>query len=250
LPENLDVFFFGVQDFASVLKLFQEVRRGPFQISAFECLSEACLRSVAETRKLSSPFQASYPIYALVEVERAPSTPREILEPWLASIFENHLVQDGTWAQSPREARELWILREGISESLSTRGFLHKNDIALPVAQLGQFIQEFDQVFASRHPDLKIYLFGHIGDGNLHVNTLMPSHWDREKFGQICKKADQDLFALVQKYQGSVSAEHGIGLLKKESLHFSRSSIEVEWMRGIKKVLDPQGLLNPRKIFD
>jgi FAD/FMN-containing dehydrogenase len=250
LAEDLDVFFFGVESFAAVLRLFQEVRRGPFQISAFECLSDSCLQSVRELRKVSSPFQTAYPVYVLLELERPHATSREAVEPWLNAIFENHLVLDGTWAQSSREAKELWILREGISESLSARGFVHKNDIALPIANLGPFIEEFNHIFGSLHPDLRVYLFGHIGDGNLHVNTLMPADWAREKFTENCKKADLDLFSLVQKYQGSVSAEHGIGLLKKDALHFSRSPAEVNWMRLIKKAFDPQGLLNPRKIFD
>ncbi len=250
MPENLDVFFFGVTDFAAVLRLFQEVRRSPFQISAFECLTDSCLQAVREVRKVSSPFQKTYPAYVLLEVERSHSTPREALEPWLASLFENQLVQDGTWAQSPREARDLWAFREGVSESLSVLGVVHKNDIALPISSLKEFLADFEKTFALSHPDFKIYVFGHIGDGNLHVNTMMPQHWNRENFFQTCKKSDLDLFSLVQKYHGSISAEHGIGLIKKDFLHFTRSSEEVQLMRSIKKIFDPQGLLNPGKIFD
>ncbi len=250
LAENLDVFFFGLQDFNSVLNLFREVRRSPFQISAFECLTEACLLAVRENRNVPSPFQQSYPAYVLLELERSPDSTRDIWEPWLSALFEKNLVLDGTWAQSAREARELWVLREGISESLSKLGFVHKNDIALPIANLGPFIEDFEHTFASRHAELKVYLFGHIGDGNLHVNTLMPPHWDRLQFEKTCEQADLDLFHLVQKYQGSVSAEHGIGLLKKKALHFSRTPEEIQCMRAIKRTFDPQGLLNPGKIFD
>ncbi len=250
VPENLDVFFFGVEDFSAVLQLFQKVRRSPFQIGAFECLTDACLQAVKEVRKISPPFQGNHTAYVLLELERSHSTPRETLEPFLTELFEKGLVQDGTWAQSPREARDLWTFREGVSESLGTLGFVHKNDISLPVASLKEFLEDFDKIFAVRHPELKTYVFGHIGDGNLHVNTMMPSGWEREHFAQICKQADLDLFTLVQKYHGSVSAEHGVGLVKKDFLHFSRTDQEVQLMRSIKKVFDPQGLLNPGKIFD
>jgi FAD/FMN-containing dehydrogenase len=105
-------------------------------------------------------------------------------------------------------------------------------------------------LFARRHSEFEIYLFGHIGDGNLHVNTMMPKGMDRDTFLQACHAADLDLFALVQKYQGSVSAEHGIGLLKKEWLKYSRSEPEMTILRSLKKALDPKNLLNPGKIFD
>lgn len=250
LPENHEVFFFGLKDFHAVLRLFQEVRKSPFVVSAFECLTDACLQAVREVRKVAPPFQTSHPLYVLLELERPNAVPRESLEPFLASLFENGWVDDGTWAQNPREGRDLWTFREGVSESLSTLGLVHKNDISLPVSSLGKFLEEFEKVFASKHPELRRFVFGHIGDGNLHVNTMMPPTWDREQFAQVCKEADGDLFSLVQKYHGSVSAEHGVGLVKKEFLHFSRSGEEVQLMRAVKKVFDPQGLLNPGKIFD
>ncbi|MBU6376224.1 MAG: FAD-binding oxidoreductase, partial [Bdellovibrionales bacterium] len=97
--------------------------------------------------------------------------------------------------------------------------------------------------------DFEIYLFGHLGDGNLHVNTMKPEGLSKEDFTARCKQADIALFELVQKYGGSVSAEHGIGLLKKDALHYSKSADEIQIMKAMKKILDPQGLLNPGKIF-
>jgi FAD/FMN-containing dehydrogenase len=105
-------------------------------------------------------------------------------------------------------------------------------------------------VFSSRSQELEVFLFGHIGDGNLHVNTMKPPSMEKEMFIQLCKQADPDLFRLVQEHQGSISAEHGIGLLKKSSLKFSRSDSELALMKGLKQVFDPQGLLNPGKVLD
>jgi FAD/FMN-containing dehydrogenase len=160
------------------------------------------------------------------------------------------LVEDGTQAQSPREAKELWAIREGIAESIFHRGLPHKNDIALPVSTLEAFNRDMVDMFERRHSDFEVYIFGHIGDGNLHVNTLKPKDMDKGEFLKRCHAADEDLFKLVQKYQGSVSAEHGIGLLKKDALRYSRTPGELALFHSIKKTFDPKNLLNPGKIFD
>ena len=111
-------------------------------------------------------------------------------------------------------------------------------------------MHEMYGMFARQHQGLEVYVFGHIGDGNLHVNTLKPESMDREDFLERCQQADEDLFTIVQKYHGSISAEHGIGLLKKKWLQFSRTPTEIALLKSIKKVFDPNGLLNPGKIFD
>jgi FAD/FMN-containing dehydrogenase len=183
----------------------------------------------------------------LVELEDAP---REALEGWVQSLFERGVVQDGVLAQSSTEARDLWALRESISESLSATGFPHKNDVALPIAALEAFCGELGSVFARRYPGWEVCLFGHIGDGNLHVNVMKPSDMEKAPFLARTKEADRDLFDLVRKHAGSISAEHGVGLLKKAWLGWSRSEAEIEAMRAVKRALDPGNLLNPGKIFD
>lgn len=246
-----DVFFFALDSITAVLKLFHEVRKAPFQIMAFEFLTDNCLQSVAASRGISPPFTPPSAAYVLLEIERAPHAGAQtITDSWLESLFEKNLVQNGTLAQSPREAKDLWSLREGITESLGNRGFVHKNDIALPISNLETFIAEMYQMFELNYKELDVFLFGHIGDGNLHVSTLKPALMDKKEFMGKCHKADLELFTLVQKHSGSISAEHGIGLLKKESLPFTRTPTEIELMKKIKKVFDPQGLLNPGKIFD
>ena len=251
LPGEASVLFFAVSGIPAVLKLFHEVRRSPFNVMAFECLTQNCLELVASVRKLRKPFAEESPAYVLCELERPKSSDAaEKLDAWLAALFEKGLVLDGTLAQSPAAAKELWSLREGISESLSVRGFVYKNDIALPISALEPFVAEMYELFARKHPDFEIYLFGHIGDGNLHVNTMKPEGLDQAEFLERCHIADKDLFALVQKHRGSISAEHGIGLLKKDSLRFSRAPEEIAYIKALKRAFDPQGLLNPGKIVD
>jgi FAD/FMN-containing dehydrogenase len=235
----------------AVLRLFHEARSAPFTLMAFETLTHNCLEAVKEHLGLSSPLQEKTGAYVLMEVER-PTSPdaQETLDLWLAGLFEKGLVRDGTLAQSAREAKDFWSLREGTPESIYHRGFLHKNDISLPVASLVKFVEEMYAMFAQRHQGLEVYLFGHIGDGNLHVNTMKPASMEKDAFLKRCHDADHDLFELVRKHRGSISAEHGIGLLKKEWLKYSRAPGELAILKAMKAALDPQGLLNPGKIFD
>lgn len=248
---DLNVFLFAVEDISAVLRLFLEARRAPFQLMAFECFTQNCLEVVSEKLGHQSPLQTRSGAYVLLEVERpSSSNAQDVLDQWLNGLFEKGFVLDGTLAQSPRESREIWSIREGISESLFIKGLLHKNDIAVPIAGLEGFVSEMDAMFRRRNSEVEVYTFGHIGDGNLHVNTMKPSSMSKEEFLKFAQGSDQELFALVKKYQGSISAEHGIGLLKKPSLGFTKSAEEMALMKAIKKALDPQGLLNPGKIFD
>ncbi len=244
-PGKLDVLLFAVTDLAGVLRLFREVRKAPLVPMAYEFFTDVCLRRLLKHRALRAPFAEPSSHYVLLEVERGDG-----LEDWIAGLFERDLIQDGVLAQSPQEAAELWSLREGISESLSATGMPHKNDISLPVAALESFASQLDAVFAARYPGWEIAVFGHVGDGNLHINVMKPDDMEKAAFLAHAKEADRALFELVCAHKGSISAEHGIGLLKKAALPYTRSADEIAIMRGIKAVLDPRGILNPGKIFD
>ncbi|HEU4409153.1 MAG TPA: FAD-binding oxidoreductase [Polyangiaceae bacterium] len=247
LPGRLDVFLFGVEGVPGVLRLFEEARRGPFAISAFEFFTDRCLARLERHRGLGPPLAARPSCYVLLEAEaQDPSA----LEPWLASLFERGLVVDGTMAQNGSQAAALWALREGISESLSATGLPHKNDVALPIAALGAFCAGLERAFEEAYPDWEICLFGHIGDGNLHVNVMKPEGMAREAFFRKTSEADHVIFSLVREHRGSISAEHGVGLLKKPYLGYSRSEAEIALFRSLKGVFDPGGILNPGKIFD
>jgi FAD/FMN-containing dehydrogenase len=247
LPGRLDVLLLAVEGLAGVLRLFREVRAAPFTLSAYEMLTDACIARVVAHRKVRAPIASSATHYALIELEDAPRT---ALEEWVQTLLGRGVVVDGVLAQNAAEARALWTLRESVGETLSATGYPHKNDVALPVAALEAFCAELDAVFARRYPGWEVFVFGHIGDGNLHVNVMEPAGMEHATFLEKTREADEALFDLVRKHGGSISAEHGIGLIKKQWLGWSRSDQELRAMRAIKRVLDPKGLLNPGKIFD
>lgn len=246
VPQKLNVLLFAVADLAAVLALFREARRGPFTISAYEFFTDKCLARLLRHRNVRAPFAEPASHYVLLEVEGANDAE---LQSWTESLFERELVSDGVLAQHSGQAAELWTLREGISESLSATGLPHKNDIALPVAALEAFCAEFESLVAARYPAFEICLFGHIGDGNLHVNVMKPDDWSKEAFLAKTKELDPEMFTLVKKHQGSISAEHGIGLLKRDYLGYSRAPAELALLRALKTALDPKGILNPGKIL-
>jgi FAD/FMN-containing dehydrogenase len=261
LPARADVMLLAVRDLAAVLAVFRQARAAPFTVAAFEFFTDRCMQRLLRHRKLRLPFSAPATHYVLVEAEGGaanaenwahPAQPgaQSAAEQWMATLADEGAILDGTLAQSAQQAAELWALREGISESLSATGLPHKNDVALPIAALEAFCGEFEQVFAERYPGWEICLFGHIGDGNIHVNVMKPDDLDIGEFRMRTQAADRDLFSLIKKYRGSISAEHGIGLLKKPYLGYSRSDEELALLRGIKQALDPLGILNPGKIFD
>jgi FAD/FMN-containing dehydrogenase len=140
-------------------------------------------------------------------------------------------------------------LRDLISETLSTHYTIHKNDISVPVTAIPTFVKELHTSIGAAYPDFKVVIFGHVGDGNLHVNVLKPAGLEDKDFWDLCHEADHTVFATVQRYKGSISAEHGVGLLKRDFVHYTRSSAEIQLMQGIKRVFDPHGIMNPGKVF-
>lgn len=250
LPRDKKVMLFSVSGISDVLAVFQEARRGPFQIHAFEFFTDVCLKRVMQHRGVRAPFREQRGCTVLMEVECSGSQESENLDTWLESLFDKQLIDDGVMAQSPEQATDFWALRESIAESLFATGLPHKNDIALPIAELASFCGSLDQFFSDQYPGWEIANFGHIGDGNLHINVMKPDHLSKELFLQKTKSVDKDLFDLVRRHKGSISAEHGIGLLKKEFLTYSRTASEMALLRSIKRSVDPLGILNPGKIFE
>jgi len=248
IPREEDVFLFAVPDLDSVLELFRLGRSAPITLQAFEFFTDRCLARVTKHLGVRPPFSATSSHYVLVEIERPADS--SATESWLEKALASGFVTDGTMAQSPREREEFWTLREGISESLASTGLPHKNDVALPIAELKPFCAELAEFFGTHYVGWEICNFGHIGDGNLHINIMKPETMPTDEFRASTKAVDRDLFALVRKYKGSVSAEHGIGLLKKEFLSFTRTAQEIEIFRQMKGIFDPKGILNPGKIWN
>ena len=163
--------------------------------------------------------------------------------------MENGWIVDGVMSQSLSQAAELWKLREYISETISV--FTpYKNDVSVLISYVPEFIKDIEQVVNTNYPDFEICWFGHIGDGNLHLNILKPENLTKDEFFEKCQSVNDLVFQAVQKYGGSVSAEHGVGMTKKPYLNYSRSETEIEYLKELKKVFDPNGIMNRGKIFD
>ena len=163
--------------------------------------------------------------------------------------MEQGWILDGVMSQSQAQAQALWHLREGISETIAP--FTpYKNDISVLITHVPAFIAEIDAIVAANYPDFEVCWFGHIGDGNLHLNILKPADLSKDEFFEKCKVVNQFVFETVQKYNGSISAEHGVGMTKKDYLHYTRDTVEIQYMRELKRVFDPNGIMNPGKVFD
>jgi len=247
-PGDLAVMVLGAADMGSVMRVLAAFQRD-LELSAFEFFSELALQKVVAHQDLQRPFESVSDYYALLEFEVVDEAAMERAMTLFEHCVEQGWVVDGTVSQSVAQAQNLWRLREDISETI-TPWTPYKNDISTIISKVPDFLAEVEAVVNSNYPDFEIIWFGHIGDGNVHLNILKPDALAVETFRDQCGQVSKWVFEIVQRYGGSVSAEHGVGLLKKEYLTYSRSPLEIEIMKQIKLAFDPHGIMNPGKIFD
>ena len=247
-PAASTVLVLGIDNFPAILDVLR-VFSAEIDLSAFEFFSQAALDKVTEHQGHAKPFETRTPFYALLEFETANESVLDGAMAVFEACVEKGWVLDGVLSQSLGQAKALWKLREDISETL-WHWQPYKNDISVRVSRMPDFLREVDELVAGRYPDFEVIWYGHIGDGNLHLNILRPETLSNEDFVAKCGTVSAEIGQLLAKYEGSISAEHGVGLLKKEYLHYSRSPLEIKLMRHIKKVFDPNLILNPGKLFD
>ncbi|MDY6828197.1 MAG: FAD-binding oxidoreductase [Pseudomonadota bacterium] len=247
-PPPLQVMVVAVPALGAIMDVLHRFRAA-LRLTAFEFFSEPALGQVLAHGDLSRPFASAAPYYCLVELERGDDATEATLFELFEAAVEDGVVLDGVVSQSEAQAERLWALRERISESIAPRT-PYKNDISVRVRDIPQFLDEIDAIVGKAYPEFEVVWFGHIGDGNLHLNILCPEDWDKDRFFTECGRVSEWVYAAVARYGGSVSAEHGVGLIKKPYLHHSRSTVEIELMRQLKRVLDPSGIMNPGKLID
>lgn len=246
-PTNLTALVLGTPDFDSIMPVLHAFQ-DKLDLTAFEFFSDKALAKVLGRGDVPAPFETDCPFYALLEFE---ATTEERAEQALATFehcVEQGWVLDGVMSQSEQQLQNLWKLREYISETIS-HWTPYKNDISVTVGKVPAFLKEIDAIVGEHYPDFEIVWFGHIGDGNLHLNILKPDAMDKDEFFGKCATVNKWVFETVQKYNGSISAEHGVGMTKRDYLHYSRSEAEIGYMKAIKAVFDPNGIMNPGKIF-
>ena len=247
-PQDLNVMVLGMDSFNDVMNVLSAFQ-AKIDLTAFEFFDDVAIDKLMAHGQVQEPFESRTKFYTLLEFE----APYESIMDKAMAIFEECMEQgwvvDGVMSQNLAQAEELWKLREYISETISV--FTpYKNDVSVLISHVPDFINEIDHIVNSNYPDFEVCWFGHIGDGNLHLNILKPENMSKDDFFAECQIVNKYVFETVQKYGGSVSAEHGVGMTKKPYLHYSRSETEIEYLRAVKKVFDPNNIMNRGKIFD
>jgi len=247
-PKNLTVLVLAIPELDDVMKVLNQFQ-GSMDLTAFEFFSDKAMRKVLARGDVPAPFDSSADFYALIEFEAVTDADMDLSMSLFEQCVENGWVVDGVISQSETQAANLWRLREDISETIS-EWTPYKNDISVVVSKVPPFLNDIDEIVTREYPDFEIIWFGHIGDGNLHLNILKPDALAKEEFFERCAKVSKWVFEIVQKYDGSVSAEHGVGMTKKPYLEYTRSAAELAYMKAVKAVFDPNNVMNPGKLVD
>lgn len=246
-PGCVNAALCGMRSYADVVALLGAARRGlgPM-LSAFEVMWADYWQEATVTVGVRSPIASSYPFYVLVEAQGlAEEIDGPRFQAWIEAQFQDNLIADAAISQSMRDVAHFWATRDACSEFGSRLGAHVAFDIGLPVARMDDFAQASRARLAGQVPNALSVHYGHIGDGNLHIVAL-----SRGAVTQPMSEIAAIVYQTVREFGGTVSAEHGIGLLKKPYLGYTRSVEEVALMRRIKTALDPKGILNPGKVFD
>jgi len=234
----------GLEAMMEVFRCFNDA----LTLTAFEFLSDAALHYVRQGHDLPAPMDTTSPYYALLEFECGNDSLEELGLQCFEKCLEDETVIDGVMSQSEAQAADLWRYREGISEAI-TPFTPYKNDLSVRISVVPAYLEGLDNLVKKHYPDFEVLWYGHIGDGNLHMNILKPESMTVEEFEAACGQVNPEIFALTNDYHGSISAEHGIGLLKQSYLGYSRSKADIERMRAIKAVFDPHNIMNPGKLL-
>ncbi|MBU4634754.1 FAD-binding oxidoreductase [Pseudomonas chlororaphis] len=246
-PNNLTAMVLGTPDFDSIMPVLHAFQ-GKLDLTAFEFFSDKALAKILGRGDVPAPFETDCPFYVLLEFE---ASNEDVANDALATFehcVEQGWVLDGVMSQSEQQLQNLWKLREYISETIS-HWTPYKNDISVTVSKVPAFLKDIDAIVAQNYPDFEVVWYGHIGDGNLHLNILKPDELSKDEFFAKCATVNKWVFETVEKYNGSISAEHGVGMTKRDYLTYSRSPVEIDYMKAVKAVFDPNGIMNPGKIF-
>jgi D-lactate dehydrogenase (cytochrome) len=196
------------------------------------------------------PLAAAHPWYVLIELSsQAKSRLRDVMEDVLAQGLKRGLVTDATIADSLEQAKTFWRIREMLGEAQRHAGGSIKHDVSVPVAKVPEFLMEADAAAAALIPGARPLPFGHLGDGNIHYNVIQPEGADKAEFLKRWDEMNTAIFAVVKKYGGSISAEHGVGALKRDLLPSVKDPVALELMKSLKRMLDPKNILNPGKVL-
>jgi FAD/FMN-containing dehydrogenase len=245
-PPPSQTMLLALPDMDALMQVFA-LFRARLSLQAFEFFTDIAQKHVL-AHGAQRAIDGDYPYYVVTEFDAVDATAMDVALAAFEHGMEQGWIVDGVIAQSEAQAAALWRLREGITESLAPHR-PYKNDISVRIGAVPAFLHEMQALLTREYPDIEVVWFGHIGDGNLHINVLKPVELDDAAFISQCEHVTKLLAQTLQRHGGSISAEHGIGLVKKSYLESTRNAAEIALMRQVKQVFDPLGLLNPGKVF-
>lgn len=251
-PQAVNVAFFGLESYEKVQQAFREAKNSLGEIlSAFELMDAASLSLVHKATNNMRPLEGEYPFYCLIETSGSNTDHDSAkLESFLEDVMEKEVVADGVVAQDETQTKSLWQWREGVSEAAGYHGGVYKYDVSIPLAQMYDLVEDTRARVreiglmgdSTDYPIADVIGFGHMGDSNLHLNVAT-----RRYDPAVEKALEPWIFEWIEQRQGSISAEHGLGLAKKKYIGYSRNSTMLGLMKQIKAMYDPNGIMNPYK---
>ena len=252
-PRERACAFVAVASLEATLTLLGRMRAASGDsLTSFELIPRIALdMAIAHVPGSFDPFPDPHEAYLLIELtsSRENSGIAVIAEEALSAAMEEGLVSEATIAQNETQAAALWFLREAIVEAQRSAGASIKHDVAVPVAAVPAFLREAKEAVEAAEPGVRVYAFGHLGDGNIHFNLMQPVGMRPEDFVAETPKLNRVVHDIVARHQGSISAEHGLGQLRREEVRRYKPAIEFELMERIKAALDPKGIMNPGKVL-
>ena len=251
-PRSVETAFAGVASAQAALELLGIAQeRSGGDVTSFEIMTRAGIELVLRhAQGCRDPLASPHAWYVLMELSSQQREGlRALLEAVLAEGMERGLVLDATIAESIDQGKAFWRVREMFGEVQRYAGGSIKHDISVPVAAVPAFIREADAAVTALIPGARPLPFGHLGDGNIHYNVNQPVGADKGEFLKRWDEVNAAVFAVVKKYGGSISAEHGVGVMKRDLLPSVKDPVALDLMRNLKRMLDPKGILNPGKVL-
>jgi D-lactate dehydrogenase (cytochrome) len=251
-PRSVETAFAGVASAQAALELLGIAQeRSGGDVTSFEIMTRAGIELVLRhAQGCRDPLASPHAWYVLMELSSQQREGlRALLEAVLAEGMERGLVLDATIAESIEQGKAFWRVREMFGEVQRYAGGSIKHDISVPVAAVPAFIREADAAVTALIPGARPLPFGHLGDGNIHYNVNQPVGADKDEFLKRWDEVNAAVFAVVKKYGGSISAEHGVGVMKRDLLPSVKDPVALDLMRSLKRMLDPKGILNPGKVL-
>ncbi|CAG4937300.1 unnamed protein product [Colias eurytheme] len=243
LSKSVSLGYFGVKTFDNVLELYKSAKSSLGEIlSAFEMADRGAISSTVQNLKLSNPLD-DFPFYVLIETSGSDEEhDNEKLNRFLSKEMERGLIVDGTVTSEPAKMRNIWNIRESIAGAGLVDGYVFKYDVSIPQKNYYDIVLSLRERLG--HKAVNVYGYGHVGDGNIHINVTV-AEYSKEMYDML----EPYIFEEVSRLRGSISAEHGVGFRKPNFIHYSKDESALQLMGDLKKMMDPNGILNPYKVL-